>query len=37
MQGVLDRIVMPDTSSVVLDNLAATDPAGPYWPLVINR
>jgi len=28
MQGVLDRIVMPDTSSVVLDNLAATDPAG---------
>jgi len=27
-QGVLDRIVMPDTSSVVLDNLAATDPAG---------
>ncbi len=28
MQGVLDRIIMPDTSSVVLDNLVATDPAG---------
>lgn len=27
-QAVWDRIVMPDTSSVVLDNLAAADPAG---------
>ncbi|KDC32841.1 conjugation TrbI-like protein [Bordetella bronchiseptica F4563] len=27
-QAVWDRIVMPDTSSIVLDNLAAADPAG---------
>jgi type IV secretion system protein VirB10 len=27
-QAVWDRIIMPDTSSVVLDNLAATDAAG---------
>lgn len=28
VQAVWDRIIMPDTSSVVLDNLAAADPAG---------
>ncbi len=28
VQAVWERIVMPDTSSIVLDNLAATDPAG---------
>src|SRR3546814_12390324 len=28
VQAVWERIIMPDTSSVVLDNLAAADPAG---------
>lgn len=28
VQAVWERIIMPDTSSVVLDNLTATDPAG---------
>lgn len=28
VQAVWDRIILPDTSSVTLDNLAATDPAG---------
>jgi type IV secretion system protein VirB10 len=28
VQAVWDRIIMPDTSSIVLDNLAAADPAG---------
>lgn len=28
VQAVWDRIILPDTSSVSLDNLAATDPAG---------
>ena len=27
-QAVWDRIILPDTSSIVLDNLAAADPAG---------
>jgi len=28
VQAVWERIIMPDTSSIVLDNLAAADPAG---------
>lgn len=28
VQAVWDRVILPDTSSVALDNLAATDPAG---------
>lgn len=28
VQAVWDRVILPDTSSVSLDNLAATDPAG---------
>lgn len=28
VQAVWDRLIMPDTSSIVLDNLAAADPAG---------
>jgi type IV secretion system protein VirB10 len=28
VQAVWDRVILPDTSSIVLDNLAAADPAG---------